>query len=150
MNNATKRILASSPETPSDMLEVLSTDPDNVTCALVALNLNTPMSVIHKMLAACISKEDDTVPDGEVVDEPSMLQAEVESSIAWILFRKQADGTLLFAGFTDNELGFTVENDPDGLLGYAMIEKDPDLVLMQIESAEKIPPIHMAYTVKKT
>lgn len=74
---------------------------------------------------------------------------EVTTNIAWILFRKQADGTLLFAGFTDNELGFVLENDPDGLLGYAMIEKDPELVLMQVESAEKIPPIHMAFTCKK-
>jgi hypothetical protein len=81
MNNATKRILASSLETPSDMLEVLSTDPDDATRLRVALNPNTPTSVINKMLAHSMEQDDGsgplgvmrvafTVPDGEVVVDP--------------------------------------------------------------------------------
>lgn len=60
---------------------------------------------------------------------------------AWILFRKQDDGTLLFVGFTDE---CRIRHD-----FFEYIKHDPGLVMMEITSAEKIPPIHMAFTFDK-
>ena len=57
---------------------------------------------------------------------------------AFLMLRKQPDGGLLFCGFTDSLAGF---DDPDGI-----ISSDPDLSVLEMESTEPIPPIHMAFT----
>jgi hypothetical protein len=58
---------------------------------------------------------------------------EAKEYSAWIVFRKQPDGSLLFAGYSDNKDLFVNAAD-DGL------------ILMELTSFEKIPMIHMAFT----
>jgi hypothetical protein len=131
--------VAQNHSTPQDTLAALSVDVHAYVRRSVAGNTSTPIGILNNL---CV--DDDFLVRHYVIQNPTWIShnkgKDGATNIAWILFRKQADGTLLFAGFTDNEAGFP-PSDAD---------QDPDLVLMQVESFEKIPPIHMAFTVKKT